>query len=91
MQRDPTDYLNDIIDNIDKIYSFLSKISFQQFVDNEMIHYAVIKALEIIGEAANNIPNNIQNNYNEINWIQIYRWYFNFENTSCSHKSFGRC
>jgi uncharacterized protein with HEPN domain len=50
------DYLSDIIDSIGKTENFTRDISFEEFVEDDMRVFAVIRALEIIGEAAKNVP-----------------------------------
>lgn len=54
--KDFLDYLADIIDAIDKIHSFLSGVSAKDFEKDEKTQFAVIRALEIIGEAAKKSP-----------------------------------
>lgn len=56
------DYLNDILESITDIEDF-SK-------DRKTIK-AVVRSLEVIGEAGNKIPDNIQKHYSEIPWTEI--------------------
>lgn len=58
--KDFLDYLADIIDAIDKIHSFLSGVSAKDFEKDEKTQFAVIRALEIIGEAAKKNPRRCQ-------------------------------
>jgi uncharacterized protein with HEPN domain len=67
-KRDIEDYLKDIVENIDKIVKFTSGISYEDFVNNDEKVYAVIRAIEIIGEATKNIPQSIRKKYPEILW-----------------------
>jgi uncharacterized protein with HEPN domain len=67
-KRDIEDYLKDIVENIDKIVKFTSGISYEDFVNNDEKVYAVIRAIEIIGEATKNIPQSIRKKYPEIPW-----------------------
>ena len=41
--------LNHIIESIDNIFEFTANLSFEDFVANKMVKFAVIKNLEIIG------------------------------------------
>ena len=50
-ERNNTDYLNDILDATEKAARFVSGLDFDQFCANDEKVYAVIRALEIIGEA----------------------------------------
>lgn len=50
--RDILDYLNDMLDNINKVIKFTYEIQYEDFIQNDEKIYAVIRAIEIIGEAA---------------------------------------
>lgn len=50
--KDYSDYLNDIIQYARKAESFLKGVSLEDFKANEEKALAVIRALEVIGEAA---------------------------------------
>ena len=52
MKRTYTDYLRDILDTAEKAEQFLSDVSEEQFKANDEKVFAVVRALEIIGEAA---------------------------------------
>ena len=51
-ERSSTDYLNDIRDASEKAARFVNGLTFEQFRDNDEKVYAVIRALEVIGEAS---------------------------------------
>ncbi len=72
MIRDTLLYLDDISDSIKKIESFISGISEDQFSTDDKTIFAVTRALEIIGEAVNKIPEEIKEKYPEIPWKDIY-------------------
>ena len=46
-------------------------ISYREFVKDEKTIDAVIRNIEIIGEAANNIPEYVKNQHSEIEWRKI--------------------
>jgi len=50
------DYLEDIIDSAEKIKEFTKDMDFDEFECDDKTIFAVIRALEIIGEAAKRIP-----------------------------------
>jgi len=62
------DYLNDILESIVNIKNFLTDIDYPTFKEDIKTQYAVIRALEIIGEASKKIPNEIKENYSWIPW-----------------------
>ncbi|WP_017293703.1 HepT-like ribonuclease domain-containing protein [Geminocystis herdmanii] len=56
------------LNNIEK---FTNGFSFNAFVEDEKTNFAVIHAIQIIGEATNKIPKEIQNKYSYIPWRSI--------------------
>ena len=47
---------------------FVRDMSYEEFVKDTKTVYAVIRAIEIIGEAVKNIPEDVRNKYPEIPW-----------------------
>jgi len=72
-KREVCDYLSDIFDAIEKIENFTQDLSFEAFAEDEMRVFAVIRALEIIGEAAKNVPLEIKENYPSVPWKEMAR------------------
>lgn len=66
--KDNKIYLEDIISSIKKIEKYINDISFEEFSDNEMIVDAVVRNLEIIGEAARNLADDFKETNNHIPW-----------------------
>ena len=64
-------YMSDILDAITKIESYIKGLDFDAFIQNEMIIDAVLRNLEVIGEAAKNIPEDIRERYSKIPWKRI--------------------
>ncbi|ABP68246.1 MAG: DUF86 domain-containing protein [Fervidobacterium sp.] len=63
--------LEDIIEEIDRIKKFTQGIEkYNNFVENELVFYAVLKALENIGEAVKQIPDDKRELY-PIEWKKI--------------------
>lgn len=54
-----------------KIEEFVGDLSFDQFVKDEKTMEAVVRKLEIIGEAARNVPYDITNKHPEILWEKM--------------------
>jgi uncharacterized protein with HEPN domain len=67
-QRDIRDYLRDILNAIDLAESFIASMTFNEFQNDPKTSFAVIRALEIIGEATKNIPDEIREQYPAIPW-----------------------
>lgn len=70
-KREFRDYLSDIFDTIEKIEGFIQGISFEAFAEDEMRIFAVVRALEIIGEAAKNVPMDLKKNYPSVPWKEM--------------------
>ena len=58
--------LGDILESAKKIQKFTKEMSFQKFSMDEKTIDAVIRNLEIIGEAAKFIPESLQNKYSDL-------------------------
>jgi len=71
MKKDPKIFLQHILDSIAEIERNIKNISEEKFSQSTPIQDAVIRRLEIIGEAAKNIPENIRKKYNFIPWKKI--------------------
>lgn len=67
-ERDPEDFLVDILDSIEKIEDFIEGFGFEDFATDNKTIYAVILALEIIGEATKNLPNSLKTRHPEVPW-----------------------
>lgn len=70
-QRDYSDYLNDILNALNKGLSFIKGMSLEEFSKDEKTQFAVIRAIEVVGEASKKIPTEIKNQYKEIPWKNI--------------------
>lgn len=68
MKRDIGDYIEDIIAAITNATEFTKDMSYNEFVKDTKTVYAVIRAIEIIGEAVKNIPEEIKRKYPDIPW-----------------------
>jgi uncharacterized protein with HEPN domain len=64
-------FLFDMLLCIDRIDKYVKNIDFDSFYENEMLLDAVLRNLEIIGEAARHIPEEIRKNFAEVPWREI--------------------
>ncbi|HSX25855.1 MAG TPA: DUF86 domain-containing protein [Chlamydiales bacterium] len=60
--------IQDILKSIDKIDGYLKGMTLDRFKKNELIIDAVVRNLEIIGEASKNIPSTIRRSHTHIPW-----------------------
>ncbi len=68
MKREIGDYIQDIIDAVGKAINFVEEMVYETFIRDEKTIFAVVRALEIIGEAVKNIPGETRKDYPEIPW-----------------------
>ena len=54
--RDYRDYLQDILDAVNDIESFVYDMTYEEFIKDRKTLNAVVRSIEIIGEASKNIP-----------------------------------
>ena len=59
-------YLGHIRDAIEKIESYIAHVDYEQFAANDMMVDAVVRELEILGEAANNLSPEFSRNHPDI-------------------------
>jgi uncharacterized protein with HEPN domain len=63
--------LYDILQSVDKIEEFTRHISFEQLVDDEKTRDAVLRNLQVIGDAAKNLPEAFILKHPEVDWSGI--------------------
>ena len=71
MKKEFSDYIEDILNSILKIEQFVEGLTFEDFKSDDKTVFAVIRALEIIGEASKKVPQPIKNKYQQIPWREI--------------------
>ena len=63
--------LEHILESINNAVEFTQNVSFEDFVNNKMLRFAVIKNIEIVGEASYKISKEFKEKHPEIEWAKI--------------------
>ena len=71
MKREYGDYIQDIIDPIKETEEFTKELLFNDFKGDKKTVNAVIRSLEIMGEAAKKIPDELRKKYSGIPWKEM--------------------
>jgi uncharacterized protein with HEPN domain len=73
MKRDYSFYIKDILLSIRQIETFVAGMSYEEFRSDDKTASAVIRKLEIIGEAAKHIPLKFRQSHPELPWTEMAR------------------
>ena len=65
------DYIEDILDAMDKAEILLEGVTYEQFAADFRINFAVVRALEIIGEATKRLPMTLRDHYPDVPWREM--------------------
>jgi uncharacterized protein with HEPN domain len=71
MIKDDLAYIEHILDCIRRINEFSSNLTLKEFKTNEMAQDAIIRNIEIIGEASKKISRDTKQTYYKIPWREI--------------------
>jgi len=71
MSRDLQLYLTDILIACEKVLRYTNEMNFEQFIADDRTFDAVIRNLQIIGEAVKNVPSDVRDRHPEIEWRKI--------------------
>jgi len=71
MSRRETLYLADVQESCEKVLRFTKGMTYKDFVHDELHFDAVLRNLEIIGEAVKNISEETRQKYAQIKWRKI--------------------
>ncbi len=69
--RDDKVFLKHILDEISYIIKETKNLSFNNIINNETLKRALIRSLEIIGEATKNISGEFKQRYPDVEWKEI--------------------
>ena len=71
MSRDIRLYLEDILESCQRISLYAEGMSIENFVKNNLVYDAVLRNIEIVGEAAKHVPDNVRKQFLEVDWRRI--------------------
>jgi len=71
MKKDYLIFISHILDSIGKIEDFTKGVSEDKFSKNVQMQDAVIRRIEVIGEAVKNIPESFRSKYPNVPWVKI--------------------
>ena len=71
MKKDYKLYLKDVLESIIQIEKYLAGVSEEQFKKDKKLQDAVIRRIEVIGEASKNIPRALKEKNREVPWFEI--------------------
>lgn len=63
-----------IIDTIESIQSFINNVTYEEFIENDMLVSAVILKFEIMGETVKYISKEVSNKDSRINWKELIEY-----------------
>jgi uncharacterized protein with HEPN domain len=71
MKRDLELYITDMIESIGKIEEYTRTLTKEKFLSDTQVQDAVMRRLEIIGEAVKNVPEEIRQKYSTVPWRSL--------------------
>ena len=71
MTRDPRLYLDEIVESIDAILTYTANLNEERFRGEKLVQDAVLRRLQIIGEAVKRLPTDLREQYPGVPWRQM--------------------
>ena len=69
--RSSVDYVRDILEYTDLATDLLGDMALESFQEDRRTHLAVVRALEVIGEAGRQVPGPIRRRYPSVPWAEV--------------------
>lgn len=70
-EKEDSAFIEHILDSISAIENFSKSLSKEKLISNRLRQSAIIREIEIIGEAVKNISKNLKDKHKEIEWSNI--------------------
>lgn len=71
MKKNPKILLGHILESIEEIEKYKRHVTKEKFTKMTMIQDAIIRRIEIIGEAVKKLPSDFKRKYSKIAWAEI--------------------
>ena len=71
MPRDYKVYLQDVVEAAGKVRSYTAGLSFKTFSEDTKTVDAVVRNLEVIGEAIKQVPDDVRSRHTDVEWKKI--------------------
>jgi len=71
MKKDPRIFIEHILESIERIGEYIKGITKNQFGNSIKTQDAVIRRIEVIGEAVKNIPDGVKKKHPDVPWKKI--------------------
>jgi uncharacterized protein with HEPN domain len=84
MTRDMSLYIADILSNMDDVIEYVEGMQYEQFVKDSRTIKAVIRSIEVIGEAVKNLSSEVKSLKPDVPWRDMARM-----RDKCIHFYFG--
>jgi len=70
-RRRDQDYLNDVREAVQRIATYTAAMTLEEFMKDSKTQDAVVRNLEIIGEATKNLSRHLRKSYSQIPWKDL--------------------
>jgi len=70
-KRGTLEFIYDVLESIKRIEEYTENITFKELMRNIIIQDAVVRNIEVIGEAIKNIPSSFKKKHKDIEWKKI--------------------
>ena len=72
-ERVPELLIQGMLESVERIRLYIQGFTYNQFLEDTKTSDAVVRNLQVLGEAANKVPKTLRRQSSDIEWIQIIR------------------